>query len=106
MLVPFRGRCSFIQYIPNKPTKYGIKIFALCDARTFYTNNLEVYCSVQHDEPYHCSNGPADVVIRFTRDLKESGRNLTTDNLYTSYPLAMALLKNKITLVGTLKKNK
>ncbi|KAK3701972.1 hypothetical protein RRG08_017862 [Elysia crispata] len=25
-LVPFRGRCSFIQYIPSKPDKYGIKI--------------------------------------------------------------------------------
>ena len=33
-LVPFRGRCSFIQYIPSKPAKYGIKIFALCDAKT------------------------------------------------------------------------
>lgn len=29
MLVPFRGRCGFIQYIPNKPAKYGLKIFAL-----------------------------------------------------------------------------
>jgi len=35
MLVPFRGRCSFIQYVPNKPAKYGIKIFALCDAKIF-----------------------------------------------------------------------
>src|SRR5215475_10409512 len=35
MLVPFRGRCSFIQYVPNKPEKYGIKIFALCDAKIF-----------------------------------------------------------------------
>ncbi|ENN77514.1 hypothetical protein YQE_05993, partial [Dendroctonus ponderosae] len=26
MLHSFRGRCSFVQYIPNKPAKYGIKI--------------------------------------------------------------------------------
>jgi hypothetical protein len=32
--------------------------------------------------------------------------NLTTDNWYTSYPLAVSLLKDKITLVGTLKNNK
>lgn len=35
-----------------------------------------------------------------------SGRNLTTDNWYTSILLANDLLKEKITLVGTLRKNK
>ncbi|XP_066260986.1 piggyBac transposable element-derived protein 4-like [Euwallacea similis] len=42
-LEAFRGRCGFRQYIPNKPAKYGIKVFALVDARTFYIFNLEVY---------------------------------------------------------------
>lgn len=37
MLEAFRGRCSFRQYIPNKPSKYGIKIFSLVDSRAFYT---------------------------------------------------------------------
>ena len=37
MLVPFRGRCSYIQYIPSKPAKYGEKIFTLCDAKIFFT---------------------------------------------------------------------
>ena len=37
MLVAFRGRCPFRQYIPNKPAKYGIKIQAMADARTYYT---------------------------------------------------------------------
>ncbi|KAJ8346965.1 hypothetical protein SKAU_G00283660 [Synaphobranchus kaupii] len=26
-LVPFRGRCKFIQYMPSKPAKYRIQIF-------------------------------------------------------------------------------
>jgi len=30
-LQTFRGKCSFRQYIPSKPAKYWIKIFALCD---------------------------------------------------------------------------
>ena len=41
-LVPFWGRCNFIQYIPSKPAKYGVKIFALCNAKTYFTGNLEV----------------------------------------------------------------
>lgn len=36
-LVAFRGRCSFRQYMPNKPAKYGLKVFMLVDARTIQT---------------------------------------------------------------------
>lgn len=105
-LEPFRGRCSFIQYIPKKPAKYGIKIFALVDAKTFYTNNLEVYCGKQPDGPYFVSNKPFDIVNRLIAHLKGSGRNLTTDNWYTSYPLAKSLLNDNITLLGTMRSNK
>lgn len=27
-LIPFRGRCSFKQYMPKKPAKYGLKVWA------------------------------------------------------------------------------
>lgn len=37
VLVAFRGRCSFIQFMAKKFAKYGIKMYALCDTRTFYT---------------------------------------------------------------------
>lgn len=42
-LVSFRGRCPFKVYIPSKPGKYGIKVWTLCDAETFYCCNFEVY---------------------------------------------------------------
>ena len=28
----FRGRCPFRMFIQNKPAKYGIKLFMVCDA--------------------------------------------------------------------------
>ena len=105
-LVPFRGRCSFIQYIPSKPAKYGVKIFALCDAKIYFMGNLEIYCGKQPTGPHEVSNSPADIVERLISHLKGTCRNLTTDNWYTSYTLAISLLQDKITLVGTLKKNK
>lgn len=40
MLESFRGRCKFRMYIANKPAKYGIKVYALCDSKNFYTSNL------------------------------------------------------------------
>ncbi|GBP34214.1 PiggyBac transposable element-derived protein 4 [Eumeta japonica] len=43
MLVPFRGRCKFIVYMPKKPAKYGLKILVVCDAETFYVYNAYIY---------------------------------------------------------------
>ncbi|KAL4112702.1 hypothetical protein QTP88_016440 [Uroleucon formosanum] len=87
-LVKFRGRCPFRVYLPNKPAKYGVKIFALVDAKMMYTWNMEVYCAKQPVGPYNISNSPSDVVMRLMNPILGSGRNLTTDNWYTSIPLA------------------
>ncbi|XP_060855594.1 piggyBac transposable element-derived protein 4-like [Metopolophium dirhodum] len=104
MLVAFRGRCGFIQYMDKKPAKYGLKMYALCDARTFYTYNLEIYCGKQDTGPFVTSNKPYDIVTRLTEPIQKSKRNVTTDNWFSSYPLAENLLKNGLTFMGTLKK--
>ena len=52
MLVGFRGKCPFRQYTPNNPVKYGIKIYALCEAESFYVWNMEIYVQTQPEEPY------------------------------------------------------
>lgn len=36
-LVAFRGRFPFKQYMPSKPAKYGLKIWAACDANSSYS---------------------------------------------------------------------
>jgi len=103
----FRGRCSFKMYIPNKPAKYGIKIFAVCDAINFYTSNLEIYAGVQPDGPFKLDNSASSVVKRLVQTFRNTGRNITTDNWFTSVPLAIDLFNNyKLTLVGTIRKNK
>ena len=106
MLHAFRGRCSFVQYIPSKPAKYGVKFFAMCDAKTFYTSNLEVYVGKQPEGPFNASNAPLDIVKRLVTPIEKSGINLTTDNWYTSVPLSEYLLMKNITLLGTVRKNK
>ncbi|XP_031328287.1 piggyBac transposable element-derived protein 4-like [Photinus pyralis] len=106
MLYPFRGRCRWIQYIPSKPAKYGIKMYALCDAKFLYTSNLEFYCGRQPEGPFVSLNSPFDVVKRLVAPIANSNRNLTTDNYYTSVPLSNYLLEQNVTSIGTMKKNK
>ena len=42
-LVPWRGRCSFLQYLPSKPDKYGLKVFWCADAETMYPLTAKPY---------------------------------------------------------------
>lgn len=107
MLESFRGRCSFKQFIKTKPARYGIKVFSLACAKTFYTLNMEVYAGKQPEGPYQVDNSAKCVVNRMVQPISGSRRNVTTDNWFTSVPLADELLTtHKLTLVGTLRKNK
>lgn len=102
-LVSFRGKCPFRQYMPSKPAKYGIKIWALCDSKTNYAYNLQIYTGKQTGEASEKNQGQR-VVLDLVKDLK--GRNITCDNFFTNYNLAMELLKKKNTIVGTVRANK
>ena len=41
--IAYKGRFSFKHYLPSKPTKYGIKFFAICDSVTGYCMRFEIY---------------------------------------------------------------
>lgn len=100
-LVPFYGRVSFRVYMKNKPDKYGIKIWTLCDNKTSYCLNQMVYIKKEETNTIPPS---AKVVLDLvdTCSISLKGRNITCDNYFTSLLLLKELLKRDITLVGTL----
>jgi len=104
-LVSFRGRCSFCQFMPNKPAKYGIKIWWACDASTSYPLAGEIYLGRQPGADREVNQG-SRVVKSLTKNWLRSGRNVVTDNFFTSVELAEDLYVDYTTLVGTIRKNK
>ena len=42
-LFPYRGHTKFTQYIPSKPSKYGIKVFWVCDISNSYPLQGQIY---------------------------------------------------------------
>lgn len=42
-LYAFRGNCPFKQYIPSKPAKYGIKIWAMVDCDSVFLVDANIY---------------------------------------------------------------
>lgn len=107
MLLGFRGRCGFRVYMPNKPRKYGIKVYALTDARMFYTTSMEVYVGKQPNGPYFVDRSNMAMVPRLCEPIRGTKRNVTMDNFFTSTDLANKLLNDyQLTILGTLRKNK
>ena len=63
-MVSFKGRIWFIQYMPKKPTKWGMKAFVLADAISGYTYNWILYTGNDHDKIAHtCINNELTTII-------------------------------------------
>ncbi|KRX34089.1 PiggyBac transposable element-derived protein 4 [Trichinella sp. T6] len=89
-LIPSKSRRPFRQYIPKKPAKYDIKVWTLCDAKTSYAWNKQIYIG-KRASGIHGKNQGMRVVQDLTADLK--GNNSICDHFFISHELAMQLLK-------------
>ncbi|XP_069604265.1 piggyBac transposable element-derived protein 4-like [Ranitomeya imitator] len=103
-LLAFRGPCKFIQYMPSKPAKYGIKIFWMCDSATYYGMNGMIYCGKEADAPVQKDH--SNIVKTLALPIFHSGKNITMDNYFTNLELANFLLQKQLTLVGTMRPNR
>jgi hypothetical protein len=95
---PYRGRTRFTQYIPSKPAKYGIKVWWICDAKNWYPMSI-LYTGKSATSRE--KNQGERIVKELATPFKNSGRNITTDNFFTTLPLAKQLLSWKLTLSET-----
>lgn len=97
-LVAFRGCCPFRQYLPSKPAKYGIKIWAAS-----YAFNMQVYIGKQVGGAPEKNQGTR-VVLDMVQGFR--GHNITCENFFTNYKLGQELLKRKLTMIVTVRKNR
>lgn len=102
-LVPFRGYCPFQQCMPNKPAKYGIEIWAACDAKSSYAWIMQVYTGKLPAETSEKNQG-MHVVLEMNESLQ--GHKMACNNLFTSYCLGDELQKRKLTMLRTVRWNK
>ena len=104
-LVAFQGRLAFKQYMPDKPEKWGIKLWKMCDPSGFLCK-CDVYTGASENREDDEST-VEKVVQNLTQTLQtEYPYHLFADNFYSSIPLAMKLLEKKIYFTGTLRENR
>ncbi|XP_071745607.1 piggyBac transposable element-derived protein 4-like [Lepeophtheirus salmonis] len=89
--------------MPSKLARYGVKFWVACDAKSSYAWKIQVYTGKLADGHPEKNQGMR-VVLDMTEGLR--GHNVTCNNFNTSYQRGEQLLKRKITMVGTVRKNK
>ena len=102
-LYPFKGRCFLVQYMPNKPCKYGLKFWILADSSNYYISNIDLYTGKEDSRTRPLGE---HVVMKLSEHLFGSGRNITCDNFFTSLQLSRELAKKQLTLVGTIRSHR
>ena len=104
-MIKYMGHAiAFVQYMPQKPIKHGIKVCCLCCAYTSYLLGFEVYVGKENQGTEDGSAiGIIDRLINGAKITSAKGRTLYTDNWYTSIDLAKHLYeKYGWTVVGTI----
>lgn len=90
------GKFSFIIYNPHKPTKWGIRMYVLCDAESWWSPDLPVITRI----PLHLYKMLLNSIPG------AQGHHMFTDRYYTSLVLAEELYKMKCHLTGTIQTNR
>ena len=117
-MIKFKGRVSYIQYMPMKPIRRGIKLFCRNSGENGYLYDAQVYLGATSDKDKETQaqqreRGTSkkgayyDIVMSLCEPLEGYAHTLYMDNLYTSVPLLRdLLLKKRIYSCGTLRQNK
>uniref|UniRef100_A0A3Q3LMG2 PiggyBac transposable element-derived protein domain-containing protein n=1 Tax=Labrus bergylta TaxID=56723 RepID=A0A3Q3LMG2_9LABR len=103
-MVATKGKIALKQYIRNKPTKWGFKLFVLADSECGYTLNFYVYAGKESEPSGKGSS--YDTVMRLLKiPFLGKGYKLYVDNFYTSPRLFSDLLQKSVFACGTLRSN-
>ena len=105
-LMPLKSRCSFVTFMPSKPDKYGVKFWVLADMKTKYVSNIDVYLGAQKKEQRFSAPLAESVDANLCKRIKGKGNNITCDNIFISLPVAEKLARDKLSIVGTMQKNR
>ncbi|KAL9978523.1 hypothetical protein ACROYT_G016049 [Oculina patagonica] len=101
-MIAFKGRLSFRQYLPAKPTKYGIKVWMAADASNGFVINFSVYLG--SDGQIRRRHGLGyDVVMDMARPFLRRKHHVFFDNFFSSPVLLEHLLDQQTYACSTVR---
>ena len=107
-LMLYKGRLGWVQYIPMKRSRFGIKYYMLCESSSGYVWKFMIYVGkgTQISQEYPNLNMAAQIVMDLMKPLLRKGYRLTIDNFYTYPELVDILVQNYTDVLGTIRLNR
>ncbi|KAL9952183.1 hypothetical protein ACROYT_G039398 [Oculina patagonica] len=105
-MVRSRHRAGIKQYIRDKPTKWGIKLWVLADSSNGYTIDFNVYIGRAAGRKVSANGLGYDVVMKLMDPFFNQGYHLYVDNFYTSVTLFKDLFDRGVAATGTILENR
>ncbi|XP_063971496.1 piggyBac transposable element-derived protein 4-like [Lytechinus pictus] len=106
-MIKYNGRLAWKQYMPKKPTKWGIKLWCLCDSKTGYCLTFQVYTGRGMDAELVQQFGLGyTVVMGLLNQYLLRNHIVYADNFFSSLPLVEDLLQADTYYCGTLRKDR
>ena len=106
MVVKWTGRSKYKMYNPDKPEKYHIKTFGLCDSLTDYAYNLLIYFGKDTLYQEGIQGGQSEKVFEYLLRPIGSGHHVYADRYYTTHSLIEYLTSKRTYYNGTLMANR
>jgi len=104
-MIQFKGKSKFIQYMPNKPIKFGYKVFSVCDSESYYLYNFKFYLGKESQEKT-VHNFSTEISLNMLDCLAHKGYIVYMDSFYSSFELFKILIEKGFGAVGTVKANR
>ena len=104
-MIGFDGRLSFKQYLPHKPTKWGIKVWEIADCNTGYCLDFDVYTGKTYEQA--SPNGIGyDVIRKLTDPYLHQGHHVYFDRFFSGLPIMEYLKDHGTYASGTIMTNR
>ena len=104
-MIAFKGRLEFRQYMPAKPTKYGIKVWMAADSENGYINNIAIYQGSEEGKDGYVHGQGYDAVMSMARPFLNKNHHLFFDNYFSSVRLFDHLLSQETYVCATVRFN-
>ena len=102
-MIGFKGKLSYVQYLPAKPIKHGIKVWVRCNSESAYLPEFDVYLGCQQNSTHGLAY---DVAMKLCQHIAGKNHHMYCDNYFTSIRLFTDLLNMKVYASGTIRQNK
>lgn len=96
-VVPFTGRLLIKQHFPDKPTKWGIKIYALAESKSGYILNFYIY-----DGKNSLNNlSTNEIFLKLLENYKYKNHHVYADRFFSNLKLIQSLRDQGFYYTGT-----